>query len=157
VHKEENEEVVQRVLASCNGRFRLAPCLPKWPHRGLESFGEVGRLCVRASLQHGCTNGFFVARFERVRPGENQAGAPAAHSKTVGADQAAGAVTKAATHGSRAGNVGTDKRSHRDDNSKANKRRGDASETAGRDKKPKTAAAAPAEAPIVPLTAIDVD
>ncbi|KAJ1678972.1 hypothetical protein EV182_002986, partial [Spiromyces aspiralis] len=86
VHREENEEVVARVLAA-QSRFTIAPrseVLPKWPHRGLETPGlsKVMRLLdparltsvaasrtleqadglIRAAPKDG-TNGFFVACF----------------------------------------------------------------------------------------------
>lgn len=39
VHEEENEMVVAKVLNS-NPNFALAPAMPEWPHRGLDSYAE---------------------------------------------------------------------------------------------------------------------
>mmetsp|Transcript_47529 Transcript_47529/g.110871 ORF Transcript_47529/g.110871 Transcript_47529/m.110871 type:complete len:518 (+) Transcript_47529:144-1697(+) len=72
VYRRENEDVVMRVLGQCDGRFVLVKCLPDWPHRGLEAAqGEdelrrVSQLVCRATAEADSTNGFFVARFERV-------------------------------------------------------------------------------------------
>ncbi|XP_013409950.1 probable 28S rRNA (cytosine-C(5))-methyltransferase [Lingula anatina] len=63
-HREENEEVVQRVLLETGGQFHLTRALPNWTHRGLGDF-EFGHLCLRASAQPDYTNGFFVACLER--------------------------------------------------------------------------------------------
>jgi hypothetical protein len=65
VHREEDEDVVRRVLEGCNGKFVQVMCMPDWPHRGLEACGEIGRKSCRAGFDKGCTNGFFVSRFER--------------------------------------------------------------------------------------------
>ena len=170
VHKEENEDVVQRVLTSCNGRFKLAHCLPKWPHRGLESMGEIGRLTVRASLQQGCTNGFYVARFERARPGDKQSCVSATQNtnKTVGHDQQIGAKSgQSAVHGKplkaggekTKGGASIGGKGAGEANVNTKRKAEDRQTPAGRDKKVKLAGetAGEAQAVHVPLTAIDVD
>jgi 16S rRNA C967 or C1407 C5-methylase (RsmB/RsmF family) len=37
VHREENEDVVEAVLAEHCGDFQLENCMPEWPHRGFKS------------------------------------------------------------------------------------------------------------------------
>ncbi|CAE7225047.1 NSUN5 [Symbiodinium natans] len=66
VHEEENEQVVQQVLASEEGkRYHLEEALPWWPRRGLKlpHFPEAER-CVRSAWEDR-TIGFFVALFAR--------------------------------------------------------------------------------------------
>lgn len=65
IHREENEDVVEAVLAGCGGAWAVARALPAWPHRGLD-VTPSGPLCCRADRQADLTSGFFVARFERV-------------------------------------------------------------------------------------------
>ena len=94
VYRRENEDVVLRVLRACGGRFELAPCLPSWPHRGLDGadgdaeLRRVAPLVCRAAADADSTNGFFVARFERVLP--------PAHAPVVSACAAGEAVARAA-------------------------------------------------------------
>ncbi|KAM4820718.1 28S rRNA (cytosine-C(5))-methyltransferase [Thomomys bottae] len=63
--REENEDVVQKALQESSGAFRLAPALPSWPHRGLNTFSG-GEHCLRASPETTLTGGFFVAVIERA-------------------------------------------------------------------------------------------
>lgn len=65
-HAEENELVVQEVLASPEGsRFRIAKnILPAWPRRGLPQFPFANDV-LRADPLLDNTDGFFVAVFER--------------------------------------------------------------------------------------------
>lgn len=44
---------------------RLAPVLPSWPHRGLNTFPGAEH-CLRASPETTLTGGFFIAVLERV-------------------------------------------------------------------------------------------
>ncbi|KAJ1493240.1 hypothetical protein T484DRAFT_1769047 [Baffinella frigidus] len=67
IHREENEDVVATVSLNPYG-FKLVKTLPDWPHRGLQSAGAIGEMCVRASHDKDDTNGFFVARFETLTP-----------------------------------------------------------------------------------------
>uniref|UniRef100_G1PBB8 28S rRNA (cytosine-C(5))-methyltransferase n=1 Tax=Myotis lucifugus TaxID=59463 RepID=G1PBB8_MYOLU len=63
--QEENEDVVQEALQQSSGTFRLAPVLPSWPHRGLNTFPGAEH-CLRASPETTLTGGFFIAVLERV-------------------------------------------------------------------------------------------
>ncbi|KAM7331849.1 28S rRNA (cytosine-C(5))-methyltransferase isoform X1 [Alexandromys fortis] len=63
--QEENEDVVQEALQQNSGVFRLAPVLPTWPHRGLNTF-PGSEHCLRASPETTLTGGFFIAVFERA-------------------------------------------------------------------------------------------
>lgn len=68
VYREENEDVVIGVLAQQN-KFKCVKAIPNWPHRGLEGvpeFKKIAPLVCRATYEKDTTNGFFVARFERV-------------------------------------------------------------------------------------------
>jgi len=68
VYREENEDVVVGVLAKQN-KFKCVRAIPNWPHRGLEGvpeFKKIAPLVCRATYEKDSTNGFFVARFERV-------------------------------------------------------------------------------------------
>ncbi|KAI8324195.1 S-adenosyl-L-methionine-dependent methyltransferase [Martensiomyces pterosporus] len=74
IHKEENEDVVSRVLGS-QSEFGLAPAdqvIPSWPRRGLENAGLTSEqaACVVRTLPEDGTNGFFVAGFVRERPAD---------------------------------------------------------------------------------------
>jgi len=63
-YQEENEEVVEKVLRSREGKqFKLVEALPWWPHRGLPVFPGAA-CCVRTYMEDK-TIGFFVALFER--------------------------------------------------------------------------------------------
>ena len=64
VHREENEDVVGKLLEATGGAWTLVRCLPAWPTRGLHDTPH-GELCVRAGAEDG-THGFFVARFEKA-------------------------------------------------------------------------------------------
>ena len=76
VHRQENEDVVEKILSQAPEGFVLAKALPSWPHRGLpEAPASIAPLVVRAGLQDS-TNGFFVARFER-KPALSTAKKPA--------------------------------------------------------------------------------
>lgn len=63
VLRQENEDVVEYVLARSNGRFVLAHALPELPFRGL---GSQGSHCVRLGVDTMLTRGFFLAVFEKV-------------------------------------------------------------------------------------------
>jgi len=68
VYREENEDVVMGVLTKQN-KFKCVRAIPNWPHRGLEGvpeFKKIAPLVCRATYEKDSTNGFFVARFERV-------------------------------------------------------------------------------------------
>ena len=67
IHQAENEDVVLAVLKA-NTDWKLVRAIPQWPHRGLDfpEFAGIRDLVCRASLEQDGTNGFFVARFERV-------------------------------------------------------------------------------------------
>jgi 16S rRNA C967 or C1407 C5-methylase (RsmB/RsmF family) len=76
VHRQENEDVVEKILSQAPEGFVLVKALPSWPHRGLpEAPASIAPLVVRADLQDS-TNGFFVARFER-KPALSTAKKPA--------------------------------------------------------------------------------
>lgn len=68
VHREENEEVVVKALQQCPC-WHLTKRLPQWPHRGLpevDGLTEQQADClIRCDPHRDCTNGFFVACFER--------------------------------------------------------------------------------------------
>ncbi|GMH52570.1 hypothetical protein TrLO_g7829 [Triparma laevis f. longispina] len=75
VYREENEDVVLEVLQKQN-KFRCARAIPTWPHRGLENvpeFAKISPLVCRATYEKDGTNGFFVARFERISEDEKGA------------------------------------------------------------------------------------
>lgn len=69
IHEEENESVVQKVLAKIGNSFKLEEALPWWPRRGLDRYdtseNTIGRNCVRAETEKDLTNGFFVSLFVR--------------------------------------------------------------------------------------------
>jgi len=68
VYREENEDVVLQVLAQQN-TFECVQAIPNWPHRGLDGipeFKEIASFVCRATFEKDTTNGFFVARFERI-------------------------------------------------------------------------------------------
>jgi putative methyltransferase len=67
VHRTENEDVVMAVLAERED-WHLVPAVPQWPHRGLDlpEFAQIKDKVCRANFEKDGTNGFFVARFERV-------------------------------------------------------------------------------------------
>ena len=76
VFREENEDVVLEVLRR-QSRFRCARAIPSWPHRGLDNvpeFAAISPLVCRATYEKDGTNGFFVARFEKIT-GEVEVGA----------------------------------------------------------------------------------
>ena len=71
VYREENEDVVLGVLAK-QKTFKCVRAIPDWPHRGLEGvreFRKIAPLVCRATYEKDSTNGFFVARFERIVTG----------------------------------------------------------------------------------------
>ncbi|XP_069766776.1 28S rRNA (cytosine-C(5))-methyltransferase [Narcine bancroftii] len=70
VHREENEDVVEKVLEQYGSNFRLVNLMPSWPCRGLDSFPQ-GPRCLRAILNETLTNGFFVAMLEKQN-GQNR-------------------------------------------------------------------------------------
>ncbi|EKX54243.1 hypothetical protein GUITHDRAFT_100489 [Guillardia theta CCMP2712] len=89
VHQEENEDVVAKVLQATRS-FKQVAAIPSWPHRGLATAGPHGPLCVRASHDKDSTNGFFVARFERIRgevDGKGGAGQGGGEKKRKGEEQ----------------------------------------------------------------------
>ncbi len=62
VHREENEDVVARILEA-RPDFELAPCWSdKWTMRGLD---DNMRACIRVDAQTHRTIGFFAAVFQR--------------------------------------------------------------------------------------------
>ena len=68
VFREENEDVVLKVLRR-QKVFRCAKAIPGWSHRGLKGvkeFEDIAPLVCRATYEKDGTNGFFVARFERI-------------------------------------------------------------------------------------------
>lgn len=68
IHRAENEDVVLAVLEAAKNDWKLVKAIPQWPHRGLDlpAFADIKDLVCRASLEQDGTNGFFVARFEKV-------------------------------------------------------------------------------------------
>ncbi len=66
VHREENEDVVQRVLDSLANQFCLVHILPEFPNRGQHPDFKDASKCVRLSAEKDMTSGFFLACFERV-------------------------------------------------------------------------------------------
>eukprot|EP00933_Yihiella_yeosuensis_P055812 TRINITY_DN5473_c0_g3_i1.p1 TRINITY_DN5473_c0_g3~~TRINITY_DN5473_c0_g3_i1.p1 ORF type:complete len:435 (-),score=76.29 TRINITY_DN5473_c0_g3_i1:92-1366(-) len=65
IYEEENEQVVQRVLDSTEGRnFELVEALPWWSRRGHSDVFEGAERCVRTSWDDK-TIGFFVALFQK--------------------------------------------------------------------------------------------
>ncbi|PIK58894.1 putative methyltransferase NSUN5-like [Apostichopus japonicus] len=100
VHREENEEVVWRILEA-NPEFDLETVLPSWHHRPTKASSrneegedqneeeyyetdvnyshlrekldeEITRKCLRASFNVDKTNGFFVALFKKSRNFSNE-------------------------------------------------------------------------------------
>ncbi|KAG5474418.1 hypothetical protein LSCM1_03200 [Leishmania martiniquensis] len=72
VHEEENEEVVRQVLDDDRVKARgwqLSNIMPKtWKTRGIERKGDAHplRFTIRCDPVTDATNGFYVARFDRV-------------------------------------------------------------------------------------------
>ena len=69
IHHQENEDVVRRVLRKHRAQFRLVHALNDMPGRGEGSFPH-SEYCLRLDPARDLTNGFFVACFERIPPGE---------------------------------------------------------------------------------------
>lgn len=63
IHRQENEDVVEKILDEFEEKFRLVDFLPQWPCRGETSRTSA---CLRASPSQTLTNGFFLACFERI-------------------------------------------------------------------------------------------
>jgi len=63
VHKEENEDVVEKACKRFASTFSLVKILPKWRNRGIGEW-EGADKCIRAVPEIDYTNGFFVAMFE---------------------------------------------------------------------------------------------
>ena len=63
VHREENEDVVQRVLEQCTEWRLMSPWSDKWTSRG---FGSAAQGCMRVDAKAHRTIGFFVALFEKT-------------------------------------------------------------------------------------------
>ncbi|XP_062887352.1 probable 28S rRNA (cytosine-C(5))-methyltransferase [Mobula hypostoma] len=70
VHREENEDVMEKILQRYANCFRLVNLMPSWPCRGLDTFPE-GPRCLRATPGDTLTNGFFVAMLEKHN-GQNE-------------------------------------------------------------------------------------
>lgn len=74
VYKEENEEVVKEVLASCRN-YKLVSAQKllngPWQNFGSEEYGNIGKYCLYARPNNDLTNGFFVAVFERLEGKED--------------------------------------------------------------------------------------
>lgn len=77
INCEENEKVVEQVLASVNTDasspiFEVVDnkLKSKWIHHGSQDF-EWGPRCIYATPDVDFTTGFFIAVFERVQPDEN--------------------------------------------------------------------------------------
>ncbi|XP_071840892.1 uncharacterized protein [Apostichopus japonicus] len=114
VHREENEEVVWRILEA-NPEFDLETVLPSWHHRPTKASSrdeegedqneeeyyetdvnyshlrekldeEITRKCLRASFNEDKTNGFFVALFKKSRNFSNETG-QGEGEQTVGEDE----------------------------------------------------------------------
>lgn len=67
VHPEENEEVIDEVLADIGDAYRLVPVkqlLPTWTNFSSEQY-HCGDRCLYARSNIDFCNGFFVAMFER--------------------------------------------------------------------------------------------
>lgn len=64
IHKEENEDVVEKACERFVSTFSLVDILPVWTNRGVGEWGEAHK-CIRAVPESDHTNGFFVALFER--------------------------------------------------------------------------------------------
>eukprot|EP01063_Lacrimia_lanifica_P009641 TRINITY_DN1657_c0_g2_i1.p2 TRINITY_DN1657_c0_g2~~TRINITY_DN1657_c0_g2_i1.p2 ORF type:complete len:631 (+),score=329.93 TRINITY_DN1657_c0_g2_i1:58-1950(+) len=75
IHRQENEEVVQRVMdadADEDGRWQLADIMPgTWGNRALPVF-QNAQHCIRCSPSEDHTNGFFVACFEKAPSGKKK-------------------------------------------------------------------------------------
>nr|XP_022903667.1 uncharacterized protein LOC111415987 [Onthophagus taurus] len=69
---DENERVVREVIINCSV-FKLVDLrtlMPYWKNFGSDEYGEIGKRCLYARPEDDRTNGFFVAVFERLKPGE---------------------------------------------------------------------------------------
>ncbi|XP_057296809.1 28S rRNA (cytosine-C(5))-methyltransferase-like [Hydractinia symbiolongicarpus] len=67
IHKEENEDVVEKACKRFSTSFRLVNIMPSWKNRGVGEWEEAFK-CLRAVPEDDLTNGFFVAMFERIGP-----------------------------------------------------------------------------------------
>merc|ERR1712180_15982 len=65
IHKEENEDVVEKACKRFASTFKLAEILPEWTNRGIGEW-EDAKKCLRADPHADYCNGFFVALFERT-------------------------------------------------------------------------------------------
>lgn len=67
VNAQENEAVVEEALAHA-ADFRLVDCsqvFKQWFNFGLSEY-SCGSKCIRSVPEKDCTNGFFIAAFERI-------------------------------------------------------------------------------------------
>ncbi len=69
IHQEENENVVQDVLRHHGNQFKLVDVLPGITSRGNNIF-KGSEKCLRLCPNKDCTNGFFVACFEKRKEGD---------------------------------------------------------------------------------------
>ena len=74
IHKEENELVIAEILIKFSGKFKLSSgVLPLWTRRGIPIEGgarltdEQAACLVRANPLEDLCNGFFVAKFEKIK------------------------------------------------------------------------------------------
>ncbi|BFZ22996.1 hypothetical protein BsWGS_26035 [Bradybaena similaris] len=73
VHAEENEQVVEEVMAQVSEYFKFKEILPQWKcSRGLDGYPN-SRFFLRLSPEADLTQGFFVACFERIKSKYGQA------------------------------------------------------------------------------------
>lgn len=66
IHAEENEKVIEEALSYASS-FRLINCskvFKSWSSVGLPEY-SFGENCIRTVSDVDCTNGFFIAAFER--------------------------------------------------------------------------------------------
>jgi len=72
VHKQENEDVVIKVLTGDDGHepiknFKLKEnCLPTWERRGMDEYGEIAKNFIRSKPVADLGIGFFVAVLEKT-------------------------------------------------------------------------------------------
>eukprot|EP00111_Clytia_hemisphaerica_P004235 TCONS_00012096-protein len=76
IHKQENEDVIEKAFKRFEEQFDLCHVMPSWKSRGQGEW-ELAYKCIRAVPEKDFTNGFFVAMFERKQQSNFQNGTKA--------------------------------------------------------------------------------
>jgi len=75
IHRQENEDVVEKAYHRFINQYDLCHILPNWKSRGQGEWDQAYK-CIRAVPETDLTNGFFVAMFERKPEDQIKNGEP---------------------------------------------------------------------------------